>query len=118
MGETIAGIEPKRIPVISESAKEKSSTRESIVISLRARSEFFHERNQRVDRDVCDSNPENSSKQREHRGFGNHLPQHSRSACADGSANRKLSLAGQLPRKAQVGDIRAGNQQHKSRGRK
>ena len=81
-------------------------------LGLGRQRERRHQRDDRVDDRRGEQRTEQSAGKREDQAFDEQLPDDRRRRCADGRANRQLSMARRAAREQQVGDVRAGDEQH------
>ena len=110
-----AGNVPKTTQVATETTAANSNTRQSgamvRVNRVLARVQRIH---QRPAQRLREGNAERGADHRQQRALQQHLSQHPATRSAKRHANGHFALFAARPRQHQVGEIRAGNQQHQS----
>ena len=111
----IAGASPNRTPVTIDRLAVNASTTPSTPI-VEARQARGAQLQQAVHAPDRDQQPERAADGREQHAFGEQLRDEARASRAEGPADRHLALPHGRPREQQVGDVRAGDQQHEADG--
>ena len=108
------------MPVPSDTPSVKSSTRQSTPTSdavlADARQAGRVDGEQRADADDAENRPEHAAGERQHDALGQQLAHDAAAARADGGAHGNLAPPAGRAHEQQVGDVRAGDQQHEADG--
>ena len=105
------------MPVTNRNQKGKSQHAQIDIDFVNARNFFRNERNQQRRAPDRDEKSDQASDGRQEHALGKKLSDYSAAAGAQCAANGHLFPTRRGPGQQQVGDIRAGNQQHKYDGR-
>ena len=107
-----AGATPKTTPVRTLSRKRKNQHGGVEMNAARARQICRCEREQGIESPARDEQAGRAAAEREEHAFGQQLPNESKTARPERGANRKLAMPRGRAGEEEIGDVRAGDEEH------